>query len=70
MSYDYATENRAIEYAASKIMHATDWQEVQAALFDHPVFGPWLRECDADGLLVIRAAEKRLGSRLPPTYAD
>ena len=62
-------EARAVNFAASVILRSTDWQDVQHALFDHEVFGPWLTEKQSDGVPVIRKAEKLLGKNLPPDYS-
>ena len=61
---------RAIEFAKAVILRSTDWQEVQFALHNHPEFGPWLTGQDNDGTGVIRAAEERLGDRLPSGYSN
>ena len=53
------------------ILRATDWQDVQDALSNHPTIGPWLGE---DGLAlaqaIIREAEERLGDDLPMAYSN
>jgi hypothetical protein len=57
-------EERAVRYAMHILRAATDWQEAQHALANHPVLGPWLEEGGdpvMDCQRVIREAEDRLG---------
>ena len=65
--------DRAVSFAESVIMRATDWQEVQHALGDHDEFGPWLdREYGDDAISaaqsIINDAENRLGDKMPAAY--
>lgn len=64
------TYEAAVRFTMSVLRRASDWQEGQHALADHPVFGPWViqfaggdevRFCDP----IIREAEERLGEDLP-----
>ena len=61
----------AIRYTMTVLRSATDWQEGQHALANHPKFGPWLNvEDDSLGGLeeaqsIIHEAEERLGDELP-----
>lgn len=60
---------KAIAFAAKVILRSTDHQEVETALADHDEFGPWL-DGDLDVCQsIVRAAERRLGDRLPTKYS-
>lgn len=66
-----STETKAVNYAASLIEGgATDWQDVQDALSNHPEFGRWLGDEVGDYQSIIRKAEKRFNGKLPASYAD
>lgn len=58
----------AIRFVMGVLRNASDWQEGQHALANHPRFGPWL-EASGDALAeaqsIIREAETRLGDALP-----
>lgn len=62
-----------VRYTVGVLRHATDWQEGQDALANHPSYGPYLRGLygDDDGAIItemqniIREAEERLGDDLP-----
>ena len=62
------TREAAIRFTMSVLRHATDWQDGQHALADHPRFGPWL-EASGDPVVeaaaIISEAEKRLGDDVP-----
>jgi hypothetical protein len=63
----------AIRFTMGVLRQASDWQEGQTALADHPLYGVWLEEQFADDELamiaeaqsIVRAAEDRLGDALP-----
>lgn len=63
----------AVRYTMSVLRYATDGQEGEQALSDHPRFGPWLRnECGGDEMAalskaqrIVSTAEQRLGNDLP-----
>jgi hypothetical protein len=68
-----AIEEAMIRYTMGVLRSATDWQEGQDALSNHPTYGPHLRDLygDDDGAIItemqniIREAEERLGDDLP-----
>lgn len=66
-SYDQHWHN-AVLFAETIILGARDWQDVQDALANHPVHGPWLRR-NPDPLVqaqgILREAEDNLGDRVP-----
>jgi hypothetical protein len=61
-------EEQAVEFVMGVLRRASDWQEAQTALADHPIYGKWLEEGDdptGDAQAIIREAEARLGPSLP-----
>lgn len=69
-----STRDDAITFCMSVLRQVSDWQEGQDALYQHQVFGPWLREQDPDSprpaQSIISEAEQRLGDDLPDGYSD
>jgi hypothetical protein len=69
MTGDEVMREQAIRFVMGVLRHASDWQEGQHALADHPRFGPWLEASGYDALAeaqsIIREAEERLGDALP-----
>lgn len=63
-------KSRAVAFAKTEIMRSTDWQQVQDALCNHPVFGPWLGEEIGDYQNLIREAEAALGGKIPNGYSN
>jgi hypothetical protein len=63
-----STRSDAIRFAMDRIMQATESQEVEHALADDGRFGDLLPSVAA-AQSIIRAAEKRLGNRVPADYA-
>lgn len=64
--------HNAVRYAEQAVQNAKDWQEVQHALAEHPVHGPWIRSIAMDDMdcakiaqEVISEAEEKLGDRVP-----
>jgi hypothetical protein len=64
---------QAIRSTMSVLRRAKDWQEGQAFLGDHAVYGPWIEQ-QAGGFdveiisicqSIVREAEDRLGAELP-----
>lgn len=65
---DADLKEAAIHFAMRQILRASDWQDVQHALADHPRFGPWLDEggnANVDAQAIICQAERRLGNQVP-----
>lgn len=61
-------QEAAIRFTMGVLRRASDWQDGQDALANHPKFGPWLEESGnelADAQAIIREAEDRLGDDLP-----
>jgi hypothetical protein len=59
---------QAIRFTMNVLLHADDWQDGQTALAENERFFEWLDaggDFFAEAQSIIRAAEKRLGGRLP-----
>lgn len=60
-------EQRAVNFTASVLRTAEDWQDGQDALSNHSEFGPWLEESGdpaGEAQRIIRAAEVKLAAEL------
>ena len=65
--------DNAVRYVSGVLRNASDWQEGERALANHPTYGPWLKtEAGNDDMAIhalaqsiIRDAEQMLGNRLP-----
>jgi hypothetical protein len=66
--------SRAVAYAKERIMHSSDWQEVQNDLANHDEFGNWFESLGESGPSeaqnIIREAERTLGAKIPSGYAN
>jgi hypothetical protein len=55
-------ERRAVDYVASVLSTAGDWQEAQHALADHDEFGPWIvAQCDGDEMEQVAMCQRLIG---------
>lgn len=65
------TREAAIRFAMREIVRSTDWQEVENALANDTVFGPWLSgDATLPAQSIIREAEDRLGDQIPDGYSN
>ena len=70
IAYEAQNHEFAVGFVVGILRTATDWQDAQHAMSDHPTIGPWLRDVYGNGDIakaqaIIREAEARLEDDLP-----